>query len=120
MSDDFKRCAVCGEYGFFNTKFMNHVCKPAFECRLEWHADDPDAWCRTHGSDPEEAAEKFAEDYDCNGGEYAIVSGRSRTDAIVQVRKPKDLDAEEDPPFERWAVEGETVPQYRAHKLDAA
>jgi hypothetical protein len=88
---------------------MNHVCAPEWECRLEDHGDED--WETIHALDAETAAEKFAEVYDCEGGEYAIVGGRIRN-CIIQVRKPDGSDVT------RWAIEAETVPQYRATQTD--
>lgn len=114
---DFGRCQTCGVYGFLSGRFADHKCPPAFECRMEWHSDDDDAWERVYATDAESAAEKFAERYDCEGGEYAIVSGRGRNEPIVQVRPAPAF--EEDPePFERWSITAETVPQYRADKIE--
>ncbi len=114
--NDHKRCPICGDWGWFGSRVMaDHQCKPAWECRMEWAGDD-DAWERVHAADAEDAAEKFAERYDCEGGDYAIVGSRCDKDPVVQVRKPPDEDTE-NPPFERWAIEAETVPQYYANKL---
>jgi hypothetical protein len=115
--NDFRRCAICGEFGWFDTKYVSHTCAPRWECRMEWNAADNDGWGIIHATDAEQAAEKYAEHYDCEGGEYAIVSRRSRSDAIVQVRKPKEDDSDDEPPFESFAIEAETVPQYHATKL---
>lgn len=110
---DFQRCPSCREYGWLNetSSLLRHVCKPAFECRPEWYGDEDD-WSRVHAADSEEAAEKYAERYDCEGGDYPIVGGRMRADVIIQVRKPGDDE------FERWAIEAEAVPTYRAIKQE--
>lgn len=109
---EFRRCADCGEHGYFNTQFMPHRCKPKWECRREvkWEED----WQDIRATDPEEAAEAFAERWDCEGGEYGIVGGRYREGFIVQVRKPGEAE------FERWAIEGEAVPKYYGVKLENA
>jgi hypothetical protein len=105
-SGKFERCPMCREWGWFGGASFNHFCKPAWECRIEsTHGDDE--WKTIHARDAEEAAEKFAEHYDCEGGEYAIVSN-PRSDWVIQVRKPGDET------HERWSIEAETVPQYRA------
>lgn len=116
---NYKACPTCGEYGFINDDrpFLAHRCKPAWECRLEANADDADGWYTVHATDAEQAAERYAEQYDCDGGEYAIVSGNFRDECIIQVRKHMGFEDDE-PPFERFSVEGETVPQYRATKAD--
>ncbi len=111
MTTDFGRCPICGEYGFLTGRFADHKCKPAWECRLE--TEDDDSWGKVYARDPEEAAEKYAERYDCEGGEYAIVSSR-----IVLVRKPSDFEEENTTAIERFSVEGEAVPQYHATKIE--
>lgn len=105
----WRKCDVCGEYDIFDVAFMSHRCKPAWECRLE-HEDD-DCWRTIRATDSESAAAKYAEHYDCEGGEYSIVGNRFRGDVIVLVRK----DAEDEP--ERWRIEAETVSKYYAHKV---
>jgi hypothetical protein len=103
---DFQCCPTCKRYDWLS----RHRCAPAWECRLEWHKDDDGAWCVTHAIDAEQAAERFAEHYDCEGGEYAIVGGRYRDDVIVQVRK------RDEETFEQFVIEAEAVPTYRASK----
>lgn len=102
MSD---RCPDCKAWLILANDRARHVCPPKFECRADW--EDDDAWEEMFAYDAEAAAEKYAEHYDCTGGEYAIVSNR-RGDTIILVRKA------EDGAVERFAIEAETVPQYRA------
>lgn len=111
MSDDFRRCPICREHGWFGNRIMGeHACKPIWECQPEWHKE-PEDWTAVHATDAEAAAEKYAERYD-QDGEYNIVSGNLRSDVIIRTRKPGgDV-------FERWAIEAETVPTYRATKLE--
>lgn len=109
---DFKRCPTCQEYGWFNTTFMAHHCKPAWECRMK--TDDDDCWVRVYARDEEEAAEKFADRHDCDSGEYGICSGRyGAGETIVLVRKADDPARE----ASLWEVEGEMVPHYRARRV---
>lgn len=116
MSSGYARCPICKEWGFFTGRFAEHRCPPAWECRLE--TEDEDDWRKVHARDAEDAAEKYAERYDCESAEYAIVRGR--TEAIVLVRKPADLEEEPSAEVERFAIEGESVPQYRAMKIEQA
>ena len=106
---DFLQCKVCRDWGWFGGANMNHVCKPRWECRGEW-LDDSD-WEDIHAYDAETAAEKYAERYDREGGEYTIVSSR-HSDWIILVRKPGEDD------IGRWVIKAETVPQYRATEAD--
>lgn len=108
---EHKRCPVCKEWGWFGGTHLNHRCAPAFECRMEWQDDD--CWHRTYARDAEHAAEKHAEHYDCEGGEYAIVSRRRSGDDICLVRKPDDPSS-----IERFAIEAEAVPTYYATKVE--
>jgi hypothetical protein len=116
---DFRRCPRCGDFGWFGSKHSpDHRCKPVWECRLETDGDD--WWDKVHATDQETAAEKFAERYDCEGGEYSIVGGR-HGDCVVLVRKPADPDSDEtdpQPEVTRWSIEGEAVPTYRATALE--
>ena len=113
---DYTRCPICREYGWLKetSSILRHVCKPVFECRPEWYGDDEDAWETVHATDTETAAEKYAERYDSNGGEYAIVGGKMRDECVIQVRAPGS-DA-----FERWAIEAEAVPTYAATKIESS
>src|SRR5579872_1654497 len=115
MDDDYRRCQVCRKFGWFGEKgkkYGAHVCLPKWECRPEWYDDDD--WWNIFALDSEQAAEEFAERYDCEGGEYSIVGGKFRGDVIVLVRKPGEETCE------RWSIEAEAVPTYRATKLKAA
>ena len=112
MSDIHRKCPNCKEWGFFGAQYIpDHKCAPAWECRLGWQDDDD--WQIVHAQEPKDAAEKYAERYDCEGGEYVIVS-QCCDNPIVLVRK---IGAETS---ERWAIEAESVPHYRAHALTGA
>lgn len=107
----FEKCPVCKEYGWFGAKFSaDHTCKPVWECRAEWQDDD--YWAQYHATEASDAAAKFAEHYDCDGGDYAIVSNKMRDDVIVLVRKPGDEN------FKRFEIEAEAIPTYRATEVD--
>jgi len=80
---EYNKCKTCGGWGFDNL----HRCPPKWECRVKDKFAGDDDWCDTYGYDPEEAAKTFAEDYDCNGGEYSIVTAG---EAEIEVRKPDD------------------------------
>lgn len=111
---DFQRCPICRDFGWFGehaARFGSHQCKPTWECRPEWYSDDDD-WSTVHATDAELAAEKFAERYDCDGGDYSIVSNKMRGDVIIFVRKPGDET------FEKFSIEAEAVPTYHATKIE--
>jgi hypothetical protein len=103
MMTNWGKCARCGKYAF-----LPHSCKE-FECALE-QGSEPDfgtVWAR----DAEEAAEAYAEDYDCYG-DYTIIQDGDRGTNVVLVREPDS----ETPPL-RFHVIGETVPEYHAYPL---
>lgn len=66
-----------------------------------------DEWGNTYANSAEDAAAKFAEDYDRNGGEYSIVSHGG---ADIDVRKPGE-DA-----IRTFTVSAETVPEYSCYE----
>lgn len=103
MSDS---CRTCGKLFILSGDADRHVCPPEFEV---WEDRTDRKWGRRiHAADPEEAAEQWAEDDDC-GGDYGIVDGRSTP--IVCVARIGEI------AFERFEVEGEAVPRYRARRL---
>ncbi len=88
-----------------------HRCAPIWLVYSEDHHEDWDDADKVHATDPQQAAEKWAADDDCQSGEYSIVAG---TDATVQVRR-QDLPASEP----AWmVVTGESVPEYHAHQAN--
>lgn len=111
MASERRKCPVCGEYDYFGAKFLEHRCKPAFECRAEWQDGDDD-WQIVRAVDAESAAAQFAERYDCEGGDYSIVSRKMSDAVVIQVRKPDEKT------FERWSIEAESVPTYYATKIN--
>lgn len=118
---DHRRCTICGDWGWFGSKHSpDHACKPKWECRGAWEDWNDAEWTEIRGGDSEEAAERFAEDYDCNGGEYAIVSNRMRSDTVVYVREQQHWEEDLIGPrlAEVYSIEAEAVPTYRAHKIE--
>ena len=98
-------CATCEEY-----EYGTHECNPSF---LVWSEDDSDESDATtvYAIDHECAAERWAEDDDCNSADYSIVSGNPAT---VSVRSIKDGS------LMRFKVTGESEPVYSANELPAA
>ena len=94
MSANHRCCGLCGEWGWFDgsSLVVQHKCKPAWECRGAWedYPNAPRGKARALAS--EAAAEKYAEDDDCDGGDYAILGSRVREPTIIYVRKPIDPD----------------------------
>lgn len=93
-----ERCPRCNELMVFPTR---HTCKPSW---MVWpEGEDEDGASRIFATDAKEAAEKWADDDDCNG-DYTIVRG---SPATVYV---KDEDGE----TRKFEVFGEMVPHYYA------
>lgn len=106
---DFRRCAVCGEHGWFNTKTtdlttMNHVCAPVWEARI-FTRQYEEEWRTVHATDAEDAAAKFCEEYD-QDGDYDIIR---RGGEEIEVRKPDDEN------IIIVDVDAESVPHYYGH-----
>lgn len=102
-----RRCKTCGEWGWFGEgalRFGAHKCAPIWEAHMhetKWQDD----WSEVHANDAEEAASKFAEEYD-RGGDYDIIR---RGSAEIEVRKQGDETVT------LVDVSAESVPQYRAY-----
>ena len=108
--NDFRRCTVCGEHGWFDMKFnTNHVCAPVWEARIYTRKYEED-WREVYATDAEEAAAKFCEQYD-QDGDYDIIR---RGGEEIEVRKSKkDTVIIVD-------VEAESVPHYYGHERKPA
>lgn len=108
MSYAFSTCRACGEYDFTD----RHKCKPKWEVAMEakkGEVPDESEWAEIYAIDQETAAEKYADQYDCESAEYAIVSAGSGGETIVLSRDPATPEK-----ITRWHVIGEAVPQYHA------
>ena len=107
---DFRKCPVCGEYGWFDMQFnKNHTCALIWEARIYTRKYEED-WHTVHANDAEQAAAKFCETYDQNG-EYDIVR---RGGEEIEVRK-SDGDK-----VIIVDIEAETVPHYYGHERKVA
>lgn len=93
------QCPTCKEWYFSST----HKCAPQFMCGTE--PGDLEHMIYAHNS--ESAAEKYAEWYDCEGGEYHIVRGNDQTVYVKDERNNT---------IEKFCCSGESVPTYRANK----
>jgi len=93
-------CNICNDFMLYPD---THKCPPIFEvCQHEY---DPDYWMKIRARDEAMAAEKWAEQDDCESSEYQIVRG---TDTEVWVRKWGESE------IKRFMVSGESVPEYTA------
>lgn len=115
-------CRNCGEYIYESTAALHgrlHQCPPEWELIAEDELEHisvpgrtcrPPEWTLVYAYDEEAAAEKWAEEYDCNG-DYAIVGG---SPAVVYTRKVADEDFIGPTRARRWSVSGESRPHYSA------
>jgi hypothetical protein len=94
---DWGKCKTCSSYGWLGS----HKCDPVWEARIYGDGDD---WYEVHASDAEDAAARFAEEYD-QGGDYDIIK---RGSAEVEVRKQGEE------VIQLIDVTAESVPQYSA------
>jgi hypothetical protein len=98
-------CKSCGELMLSPN---SHKCPPAW---WVWDADDGETRedaCKYYGILPERAVEKWAENRD-NQGDYTIVGGHTAVVCVVKDGKENPIKVE---------VTGETVPEYRARRLE--
>lgn len=94
---DYGKCQRCGNYGFKD----RHACPPPFQVRHE-SADEED-WRTFYALDAEQAATKWAENYD-GYGDYTIAGG---TEETVEVKSP-------DGTVKKYKVAAEQVTEYSA------
>jgi len=82
-----------------------HTCPPVWRV----YAEDiyGDEYVEVMALDAEQAAEKWAERYDCEG-DYTIVSGSEQTVTVTDVHGEDS---------KKLIVEGEGVPQYTAREV---
>ena len=99
------RCPKCDEY-IYESSILSHKCHPIF---LVWESENDETDAReVRAFDEESAAEKWAEEDDCNSAEYDIISGN---DVEVTVKAP-------DGTIKKFKVSGESVPQYHADEVE--
>lgn len=99
-------CKVCDEYSWSGL----HECPPCWEVALvedypNWQPD----WVPIFAYDPEQAAERFAKQYDCESAEYAIVSSGESGEWYVLVKKDNKI--------HKIRVWGESAPRYYANEI---
>lgn len=101
MSDQFVECKKCGEYSWIDD---THRCAPRWQV---WEIDeDREDSVTFYGTDAAEAAEKWAEATDVDGG-YTIVGGSEKAVFVAP------FGVSEEPV--RLFVSGEAVPTYHAN-----
>lgn len=95
-------CPRCKEWKLYRD---GCTCK-RFECAKPWRNEVHDLnWSEVYARDSEEAAEKFAEESDCDG-DYTIIRNGS---AEIWTRDGDGL-------VEKWDIEAESCPTYTARK----
>lgn len=104
-----ERCPTCEEWVF--SKY--HKCSPVWLVAIVEGEEQPadDDYCEVRASDAEEAAEKGAEEGDCNSAEYSILKHYDG-DYVAWVK------AADDAKPKRFKVTGEAVPQYYAEEIE--
>lgn len=94
-------CSTCKSYSW-----LPHICPPLWGCRMEWEEE----FQEIYAIDAETAATKYADLYDCEGGEYAILSRRRPGDDICIV-------SDQDGYIQRFLISAEAIPTYYAQKI---
>lgn len=100
-------CAKCDNWMMFPD---SHRCPPKFEVidADGGYGDDPWRWAKTiYAHQPDDAAEKYADESDCEG-DYTIIRG---SPATILVRDSQGN-------VTHWEVSGESVPSYTAHAIE--
>lgn len=106
MAENFKYgdCRKCGR---LCVDLLHHRCPPTWEVRFEDKLGHGEEWSEpVYAVDGEEAAEKFAERYDCECGDYPILTGGG--ERFIEVRR-EGAEA-----VDRFSIYAESVPQYHA------
>ena len=89
-----------------------YECQPVWLVAIVEGEEQPadDDYCEVRAADEEEAAEKGAEEDDCNSAEYSVLKGRG--DYVAWVKAAADAKPK------RFKVKGEAVPQYHAEEIE--
>lgn len=103
-----ERCPTCKEWVF--SKY--HKCHPVWLVAIVEGTEEPveKAYRKVRAFDEEEAAEKGAEEDDCNSAEYSVLKGHG--DYVAWVKAAADAKPK------RFKVTGEAVPQYYAEEIE--
>lgn len=120
---NWRDCPLCGEYDdMVTTGMFRHRCKPAWAVLGSFDDPWPDyEWKKVHARDSEVAAEKHCERYDCESGEYSIISSGG-CDTYVYVISWEKYQAWEDDGMygplrpEVFSISAESLPHYYGHK----
>ena len=109
MTYKFAQCPICGEFGFTD----KHFCPPVW-CVIIVEGSNyyggETAPTRIYARDAEQAAEKFASDWDSQDSEYVLASGTEITVLVYRDGYPDDGQA--------FVVTGKIVPKYCAYALE--
>lgn len=100
-------CKTCGGYV---SSYSTHQCPPRFQCRFDEKDKSERDWVPIFAANPEVAAEKFADRYDCEN-EYSILQQGDNCERIIEVRDPSDE-------ITRWNIRAESVPHYYAEAAE--
>lgn len=84
----FKKCPICQSYGYFGGTFSQHICKPAFYCKID-NPNYEDNWL-VFADSAKDAAEDFIHNWEASSGEYDIAYEGQEINVIVIAVKDYD------------------------------
>lgn len=120
---NWRDCPLCGEYDdMVSAGLFRHRCKPAWAVCGSFDEFWRDyEWPKVHARDSETAAEKHCERYDCEGGEYSIVSTQGYDTYVYVIPWEKYQAWEDDGMYgpllpEVFSISAESLPHYYGHK----
>lgn len=113
MIADPHRCPICGQYTWRDVLHNRpHICPPGWHVWISdpaWDHDREDGYT-IYASNAENAAVKFAEQYD-GRGDYIFMNDEIQV-SVERLAHPEEVHT--------WLVKGEMVPEYFARKLEVA
>lgn len=100
-------CPTCKKYDSLG----HHVCAPIWEVAIDQGKNSELYWQECRAQSEEAAAERYADDYDCQG-DYTIIQAGDGGETEILVRRPNGVGG-----VKRFHVVGETVAQYHAREI---
>lgn len=110
MSREHRRCTVCDDWAWF----PGHACPPRWLVAIKadcTQLPDEDEYIAYYARSTDEAAEKAAEEEDCNSAEYGILRAGESGDYIAYVKASVEAVPQ------RFSIVGESVPTYHAREM---
>lgn len=103
-----RQCPICGDW-IYDWENRPHVCKPKHLLLHDYYGDDWDDAFEVYAFDHEEAAEKWADETQCDW-DYCLLDGAH---IDVQVKSVSDGEVK------TLRLTGESVPTYSAEEIAA-